>query len=261
MLASTLAVTTALVNNRGHHAATGDYDSGMDTLLSRMEWVLNVRGISERQLSLRSGLSHAAVSNMLRSLRRDPASAGRVAPDTLEKIAAGASIDATWLKLGIGVPEFGQELQPNDDPVTLTPADEPADDPDLAAILKGQGLRARVVRGMHPGLPALLSGTNVLLQSGLSCVDRRVICHHELGHHMLAAAGMPDPHGDVWRLALASMMPRPALRLLRAKLGRALAPADIIAAFGVPWWAPSLRLSMTSVNPTSTRTIVVDGSC
>lgn len=68
---------------------------------------------------------------------------------------------------------------------------------------------------------------------------------HELAHWMLAKAGLDDPHGDVWALALALAAPLALLRRLRAE--GELTAVRLAAETGMPWWAAALRLDMTAV--------------
>ena len=68
---------------------------------------------------------------------------------------------------------------------------------------------------------------------------------HELAHWMLARAGLDDPHGDVWALALALAAPLALLRRLKAE--GELTAVRLAAEAGMPWWAAALRIDMTAV--------------
>lgn len=122
----------------------------MDTLLARLNWILQARDISERQLALQAGLSHASVSTMRRALERDPGAAARVELGTLDKIATAAGVDATWLKTGAGVPDLGQQ------PPAPPDADASGGDASRAARFKNfvnWPALLRAARAMKPALP------------------------------------------------------------------------------------------------------------
>lgn len=122
-------------------------------------------------------------------------------------------------------------------------AHEVADDSSPEALARGQ--RVEVVRAdLPPGVLGLLT-TRIYVRRGLPRDVEVLIILHELAHAMLQAAGMADPHGDVWRLALALAAPKHVLAGLR-RAGPVL-PADLAAASGVPWWAAVHRLDMTVV--------------
>jgi len=124
-----------------------------------------------------------------------------------------------------------------------THAHEVAQDSTPEGLAAGQ--RLEVVRAdLPPGVVGLLT-TRIYVQRGLPRDVEILIILHELAHAMLQAAKMDDPHGDVWRLALALAAPQHVLAGLR-RAGQAL-PADIAAASGVPWWAALHRLNMTAV--------------
>lgn len=154
MATATLVATTALVNNRGstpdHPDCWAGYDRRMETLLSRLEWVLVQRDMSARQLSLQSGLSHAAVATMIRTLKADPEAAKRVEIGTLHKLARAAGVDPTWLQTGAGTPEFDQSPAPMPDP------DPSTDATSIAAKFKNLAnwtALLRAARALRPSLP------------------------------------------------------------------------------------------------------------
>jgi len=122
-------------------------------------------------------------------------------------------------------------------------AHEVADDPSPEGLAKGQRVDV-VVADLPSGVSGLLTD-RIYVRRGLPREVQVLVILHELAHAMLRAAGLDDPHGDVWPLALALAAPRSMLaRLLRD--GDVL-PADLAAASGVPWWAASERLDMTPV--------------
>lgn len=119
-------------------------------------------------------------------------------------------------------------------------------------IARGQRLRV-VGCTMPAGLPASLSGTAVYLSTLLGRMLGRVAIVHEVAHALLAAAGLVDSHGDVWRLTLAILMPR--------ELCRGRDPIDLAVAAEVPWWAAALRSSMTTVMVGLETSLASDRSC
>jgi transcriptional regulator with XRE-family HTH domain len=70
---------------------------GVSTVGQRIEWVLQHKGISARELARRSDLAGAIVSNLLKTLREDP---DAVTLRTLRQIAQGADVSFTWLVTG-----------------------------------------------------------------------------------------------------------------------------------------------------------------
>lgn len=154
MVTDTIVATIGVVNNRDR--ATNDpaccagYDRRMDTLLSRLEWVLSARDTSARQLSIQAGLSHATIASLIRGLKSDPSTAARVEVGTLDKIAAAAGVDATWLKSGIGAPEFSQAPPRTADPDPATNATSSA-----ASFrnLANWSTLLRSARSLRPAIP------------------------------------------------------------------------------------------------------------
>lgn len=81
----------------------------------------------------------------------------------------------------------------------------------------------------------------VFVRSGLSERTRRVVVTHECCHPVATLAGFGECHPDVWRLSLATMMPR-------AVIGRhPRSVEDVAARCGVPWWAAWARLKMAAI--------------
>lgn len=154
MVTDTVVATTRIVNNRDRavndRACCARYDDHMDTLLSRLEWVLSTRDTSARQLSIQAGLSHATIASLIRGLKADPSTAARVEVGTLDKIAAAAGVDPTWLKSGIGAPEFNQAPPRAADPDPATNATSSA-----ASFrnLANWNALLRSARSLRPTLP------------------------------------------------------------------------------------------------------------
>lgn len=124
-------------------------------------------------------------------------------------------------------------------------AHEVADGDGPEGLARGQKVEV-VVADLPSGVSGLLTD-RIYVRRGLPRDVQVLVILHELAHAMLRAAGLDDPHGDVWPLALALAAPRSLLtRLLRDGDGDVL-PADLAAASGVPWWAASERLDMTPV--------------
>ena len=122
-------------------------------------------------------------------------------------------------------------------------AHEVADDPSPEGLARGQRVEV-VVTELPSGVSGLLTD-RIYVRRGLPRDVQVLVILHELAHAMLRAAGMDDPHGDVWRLALALAAPKPTLAAMMRQ-GEVLA-ADLAAASGVPWWAASVRLDMTEI--------------
>lgn len=74
-----------------------------DTIPDRIERILAKRGITARELSIKSGLSPTMLSKVIARLRQDP---GAVELNTLLKVAAGAGVSWIWLVTG-QLPEDG----------------------------------------------------------------------------------------------------------------------------------------------------------
>lgn len=122
-------------------------------------------------------------------------------------------------------------------------AHEVADGEGPEGLARGQKMEV-VVADLPSGVSGLLTD-RIYVRRGLPRDVQVLVILHELAHAMLRAAGLDDPHGDVWPLALALAAPRGLLtRLMRD--GDVL-PADLAAASGVPWWAASERLDMTEI--------------
>jgi hypothetical protein len=122
-------------------------------------------------------------------------------------------------------------------------AHDVADGAGPEGLARGQKVDV-VVTELPSGVSGLLTD-RIYVRRGLPRDVQVLVILHELAHAMLRGAGMDDPHGDVWRLALALAAPKPALAAM-LRQGEVL-PADLAAASGVPWWAASVRLDMTPV--------------
>ncbi len=77
----------------------------MRTLLDRLEWVLESRELTQRQLAMLSGFDHdTQVSSILHRLRNEPDYPDRMYVGTYRKLAEGGGVDFLWLLTGDGVP-------------------------------------------------------------------------------------------------------------------------------------------------------------
>ncbi len=74
-----------------------------DTLRKRIEYILESRQKSLRQLCLDAGLAESTIGNALR--REDSGKRVSFEGDTLAKVAKAASVDVGWLNTGEGKPE------------------------------------------------------------------------------------------------------------------------------------------------------------
>jgi hypothetical protein len=84
----------------------------VSTLLERLELVLKIRGIDQRELARRAELGNEKnVGVLFHRLRKDPAR--QIQHDTLVKIAKGARVSVNWLATGEGSPD---ETEPSEDP-------------------------------------------------------------------------------------------------------------------------------------------------
>lgn len=122
-------------------------------------------------------------------------------------------------------------------------AHEVADGDGPEGLARGQRVEV-VVTELPSGVSGLLTD-RIYVRRGLPRDVQVLVILHEIAHAMLRGAGMDDPHGDVWRLALALAAPKPAIAAMMRQ-GEVLA-ADLAAASGVPWWAASVRLDMTEI--------------
>lgn len=71
----------------------------MDTLAKRIRWVLQERGMSRKEWSLKAGLSQSMVSQLASGKRKKGPEF-----DTLEKLARSAGVSVVWLAEGRGEP-------------------------------------------------------------------------------------------------------------------------------------------------------------
>lgn len=69
------------------------------TIEERLNWLLKVTGMPQRELARRSGLAETQISIILKRLKERPHS---IEVDTVYKIAAGANVRADWLLTGHG---------------------------------------------------------------------------------------------------------------------------------------------------------------
>lgn len=76
----------------------------MDTVISRMRLVMDLRGWSEREWCRQAGVKEESnVNKLIKRMSEDPT---KVAGDanTFAKLAKGAGVSLDWLLLGIGAP-------------------------------------------------------------------------------------------------------------------------------------------------------------
>ena len=77
----------------------------MNTLLARMQWILENREWTHRQFAEAVGWHPTQISAYLHELKKNPLFAKRISLDTYEKIAKGAKVSLLWLEHGIGSPD------------------------------------------------------------------------------------------------------------------------------------------------------------
>lgn len=75
----------------------------MSGLEERIRWILRERGLKQRELSLKSGLSESSVGVTLSRLRKNPEA--DINTETLLGMAAGGGVSPTWLLTGEGDPD------------------------------------------------------------------------------------------------------------------------------------------------------------
>jgi hypothetical protein len=100
--------TTVVVNNGGcdNKGALNDsgsrlgYPEGVETLADRLEWFIEDRGISERELSRRSGLQEPHVGLIIKRIKKNPKAT--VEQPTLIALAKGMGASLEWLATGKG---------------------------------------------------------------------------------------------------------------------------------------------------------------
>ena len=80
----------------------------VNTIADRIRRLLEVRGITQRELARRAGLAATQVSTLLTGLDRDP---GAVQVSTLQKIARGAECSYEWLATGIELADVEPALR------------------------------------------------------------------------------------------------------------------------------------------------------
>ncbi len=94
-----------------HCAMTEKHESspppplGDDAVVARLEWLIKHLGTSARALSLKAGLTHTQVTQVLNR------GSGGAQVDTLRKIAVAAGCNFAWLIDGQGDP-FGERVPP-----------------------------------------------------------------------------------------------------------------------------------------------------
>jgi hypothetical protein len=91
-----------------NHVSSDDYAEvwqpcGVTTLLQRLEWLVNNRATSQRDLSRKAGLSGPHVGTFMARLRKDPSAT--VETETLMAIARGGQVSFDWLATGKGSPD------------------------------------------------------------------------------------------------------------------------------------------------------------
>ena len=119
--------------------------------------------------------------------------------------------------------------------------------PGVEGLVEGQAVRLVLDPDLPSGIDGLATDTTIYVRPRGGASYVAILILHELAHILLARAGLPDTHGDVWILALALAAPRAALARLRA--AGVVTAVGLAAAVGMPWWAASLRLDMTHVIP------------
>lgn len=117
--------------------------------------------------------------------------------------------------------------------------------PGVEGLVEGQGVRLVLDPDLPSGIDGLATDTTIYVRPRGGAAYVAILILHELAHILLARAGLPDTHGDVWMLALALAAPRPVLARLRG--AGVVTPVGLAAAVGMPWWAAGLRLDMTAV--------------
>lgn len=94
-----------LADGGAYPASQSRYSRRVRTIPDRIRWILTTKKLSQRELSLRAGLSHGAVGYILRSEGSSPEA------DTLKALAKAAGVSAPWLITGEGAPDATEEPQ------------------------------------------------------------------------------------------------------------------------------------------------------
>jgi transcriptional regulator with XRE-family HTH domain len=77
------------------------------SVADRIQWILDQRGISQRELARRSGLKGAHIGVIISRSRRNPGA--NIENDTLAAIARGGEVALRWLATGQGSPDPSAE--------------------------------------------------------------------------------------------------------------------------------------------------------
>lgn len=77
--------------------------SQSSTLSERLLWILQIRGISQRELGRRAGLDPARVALIIHRERTTPGST--ISVPTLKALAQGGGVSMGWLASGEGAPD------------------------------------------------------------------------------------------------------------------------------------------------------------
>ena len=112
-------------------------------------------------------------------------------------------------------------------------------------LARGQKASVTLDPELPHGVDGLVTSQGIYVRPRGDPAYVLILILHELAHWMLAKAGLPDAHGDVWTLALALAAPESLLRRLRA--AGDLTAVRLAAETGMPWWAAALRIDMTAV--------------
>jgi transcriptional regulator with XRE-family HTH domain len=83
----------------------------MKTLADRIQWILDQKHMSQRQLSLRAGLTPGHLGVILHRVKSQDSETGRIASETIEKLAKAAGVSAAWLGTGEGRPTLPPTLR------------------------------------------------------------------------------------------------------------------------------------------------------
>lgn len=79
------------------------YVMAVNTLSDRIEWILEARGVSQRELSRRAGLKEPHVGLIIKRFRADPAAG--IEQATLMGLAKAGDVSLQWLSTGEGTPD------------------------------------------------------------------------------------------------------------------------------------------------------------
>lgn len=86
------------------------YGDRVNPLVGRIQWILDARKISQRELAKRSGLQGPHVGLILARLRKNPKAS--IEHETLLALAKGGEVSPGWLLTGDGEPEKGATYSP-----------------------------------------------------------------------------------------------------------------------------------------------------